>query len=316
MPFSIDTVANPRTIVSGNYSYAAATAANTDAFIDHLRDKMLAAGWTLGATTTSSGHPDHKMDSAQAPWYDDITGGPASYIGKVRVRIHATANDRIRLQVSNISETFIQNTAREFIFTAGATNNWRYIIYPYQFVMFHPTGNFHSCIISAIHTPRWIQELDLEECLVSIGSAAGSSYHTAMYGAGDVFYKFKTSTIDLAVDINATADGPRLSVPIQWSASTGNIRVPNLVADPTLVDSTKWFPFLVPAIVGLPDNILLNVENNWRWRGWYWGGIVLNVTPSVRPFQIQFNNGAIYDCITINNSGASGQTGALFFRSS
>ena len=317
----VDTVADACQRTAGNFPYFAATAADTDAFINTMKDVLLGRGWTLAASGTETGHPFYKLDSAQSPWWDPDVTPPAIYNGRVRVKIKASSNSLVRFQCMSTDETFIQNAAREFTFGAGPAGNWRYIVTPCQFVMMHATGNFNWMVISAIHTPRWFQEAGLEECFICTGGAS-NGYQIGLYSGGNQFYRIKSAmpglySSDIKQDYTDATNGPRVMGFTTYFGGTTNARLVNPEDDSACNDATKRAPFHIPAAVALPVRVFADQENSWRWLGWYWDGIVMCAPPptgSLRPHTDQFDNGMVFESMTLSNSAGSTLPGMLMFR--
>src|SRR5574341_1918371 len=102
----IDTFANACSRVVGNYPYLAATASNTDDFINTIKTKMVLVGWSVAASGTETGHPFYKLDAAQSPWWNQDATPPINYNGRIRVKIKASSNSTVRFQCMSTDETF------------------------------------------------------------------------------------------------------------------------------------------------------------------------------------------------------------------
>lgn len=310
MPRRVDTVANAGSRVWQDHLHNG-TAVQMDAWILLIESMCNNQGWTTTASTTTSGHPDRTLLSKQSPYYDDLAMPPASYVGKVKMRVWATSNTDIRFRFSNesgsvasASDTTISDRPRYH----------RINVNPYQFSMrVIDAALGQGIIVSAPHTPPWLQKAGLKEFIYAVNHR----YARGLYDAGGIGLIHIDApgviTQTLATGL-AVSNAPRLKA-IRGYA-TGTLRVANAIDDLTLTNSLKWHPFFWPAAIGLPINF--NDINGVLHCGYHWDMIVSSLDPSVGGSGllrvIRFDNGQEYENMTEDNGAAATSAGCLWRR--
>lgn len=163
--FPPDFVASPGTRVVQSFSAGTTTG---------MKDILVAAGWALLETNTFAGLPSYKMQSAMPSWWDHANP-PAFYNAGVKCWIKGSNfgdGDRILFQGMSMDESIIDAVGGDtpFIFAA---NTFRVIADPFQLFgrVEGSTGSGKALILSALHTPRSMQErIQLENVfLISSG---------------------------------------------------------------------------------------------------------------------------------------------------
>ncbi len=297
-----------------------ASAAGVDGLIEELAAQLTAARWTKTDNGVSGGHPFYKFVSQQSQWWDDENNPPAGYVGKVKVHLFATVNTAMQIQAMTADDAIQQSTAdNRTAFSINFADGFqvRIIACPYQFAQFYRTdsADFHSMLVSALHTPRFLQERrELKETLLASRNAfrlrLGSGTNTVFFSV--VKDKVGTTTND---SIDARAWGPSIVAPYAGSGAFAlgrGLKVVNAKDDPTFADPTLWFPLGSPPMVAWGNVVhgLNVVQDINKLRGWLWDAIVLSESYPLG-YTVTMPDGTIWEAYT--DPGLLNQT--LFIRS-
>lgn len=319
MPYNVDIVADSGLRVTDSINFSN-TSASVDEFISKANAALAATGWTLNTSGVSGGHNSYTYTSKQSPWWDDTAIPPSNYIGKVKITIHGnnTGGGRFLVDVGDTSGTYTPTT-----FIQSQPGLYHITVCPFQFLSYPRVrdGIRNYILVSAIHTPKFIQnDLNLTEMIVAESSSTG--FTDGLYSVGELG-TFLLCSSDLGTTfINTTLNGntpiglviPTLSS--QFNPSQQAIYIPNPYSDPTLATQNKWFPFHSPAQVAWPDTNGSLATNNILLRGWFWDMMVFSFDPNNTTWQIQYDNGQIYENMTIKDNSGSEVIGAAFVRTS
>ena len=312
----VDTVADPGSRLVEEYLFTGADAASIDSLILLLESMCLNQGWTTDASTTTSGHPDRTMKSDQSPWHDDTTGAaPAEYVARVRLRFYATSNNTLKIRASTASGAASQSA--DSTLPASATNPYRINVNGFQVTMRQKTGNSAFYIGCAPHTPHWFQKMGLKECLYSCSNGGSGGLKRGLYDQGVAFLHMDSDLGSRTLDATLTvANTPRVMA--MRGYGNGTPRFANPIDDLTLVDLTKWFPFLWPAAIGVPNGAgTIFIETNGiTYFFWFWDMIVLPIDPAgVAPISMTLDNGNVYEAVTFDNGSSGTAVGMMLQRS-
>jgi hypothetical protein len=277
MPNIFDLVA-----LTGQRDYRTVTSTTRQTVTDAVRDSLLAGGWTQLSSHVDTFGTGYTMRSQRVPWYE-VGNEPTWYVGnKLRLRLDNNNSSVILITpsmdlngVSELASSISYSLAFASVTTLHILSN------PFQLVYWDNTNKTASTatqntslIVSAVNLPRFVQEKEgVIHCAIASNRIRGSSFLSSETSAGFEWSAYKTYFGTSTTWAGQTQTARRF----QFLALVGG-HAPNdndsgkyiwsRSLDPTMVDETKWQPFLQPPYTIWPlqgFNVGPPTINGWLW---------------------------------------------------
>ena len=302
--FLPDLIADPKSFVVGTFSVTVIAD-----LVAGMKAAFIAGGWTLIINGSGVGEANVIIfESQQSPWWDHSATPPSSYVAKIRFGFFSEAGS-IRGQLRDVDGTLLSSPSAYTMLTFNAGQTYHYNVCPFQAV-FKDLGGGPSLIVCVPHTSKFEQEAGLENLAIMLREFHIRLWQTDVYfgQSGWVYTKNAAGTFSHNAH-EAINDSGSLTLCLYYEEldrdqPTG---IYNRSVDPTMTDSSLWFPFISPAVLAFSDSF-----GPPRARGWFWNGLVIG--KGFAPDKIITIGGVTLQGFTDNNfGGGGGVSGTLFF---